>query len=749
LRKTFPELNSSIINPLLAELPQGAYTYNSWLHTMKIGKSVLEFGHCQYQKDVFKYQGGEWDFIAIDELTLFTEFEYRFILSRLRSTKKNMQPNFFASANPGGIGHLFVKRLWISRDFLGKEKPEDYDFIPARVYDNKYLIENDPEYINRLENLPEKQRMAMLDGNWDVFEGQYFCLDKKTEILTRNGFRTYDKISQNDEIATNINGKLNYEKIKKIWKFPYKGEMIKYTTSNGLNFCVTPNHRMLAKARDRKNIINKKFNFIRADQLKGEMVLPRTISWKGKSPKHIVIPKIYCAKKPKMKFLTGDFLEFLGWYLSEGSLVKNSTHAKTSNKYRGLSIAQTKQKECKKIEQLLTKMGLHHQYHGHGIEVSSTSLAKFLLPLGDSFSKYIPREYLEFNTKELERLFLSLMLGDGCKIGNDSWSYFTVSEQLANDVQELATKLNRIAVISKREKDYSIFSYKGKKTKIHASLGYVITISRSSRKNGFITKKFLKRIFYDDIVWCVTTQSGVIFTRREGRCVWTGNSQWNSDIHVTIPFEIPVEWKKIICVDYGFTKPSAVYWLAEDGDGIIFVYKELYGTGMVYSQLAEKIKGMTAESELIHHIVIDPSCMTKDPSSGISLADELREQRIATVIPGNNARLPGWTLIRKLLKPYDHPEANNALKKKAKLIFFSNCVNAIRTLPVQIHDTVRVEDLNSKNEDHACDAIRYGCMSLSSIASMPIKGNVSTGNAGIFSSSKESFSLDDMKWLDK
>jgi phage terminase large subunit len=175
LRKTYSELEKAIIRPLLQEISNTEYTFNSSDHKMVFKNgSTIDFGHCQYDKDVIKYQGAEYDFIAIDELTHFSEYAFKFLMSRLRTTKPGVKPSFFGTTNPGGIGHLWVKRLWIDRDFGAKENPDDYIFYPARVYDNPALIDNDPEYVSRLEALPETERRALLDGDWNVFDGQYF-----------------------------------------------------------------------------------------------------------------------------------------------------------------------------------------------------------------------------------------------------------------------------------------------------------------------------------------------------------------------------------------------------------------------------------------------------------------------------------------------------------------------------------------------------------------------------------------------
>ena len=80
----------------------------------------------------------------------------------------------YLTCNPGGVGHAWVKRLFIDRTYINEEREEDYEFIPSKVYENDWLMKNDPSYIRTLENLPEERRKAMLDGNWDVYDGQFF-----------------------------------------------------------------------------------------------------------------------------------------------------------------------------------------------------------------------------------------------------------------------------------------------------------------------------------------------------------------------------------------------------------------------------------------------------------------------------------------------------------------------------------------------------------------------------------------------
>ena len=90
----------------------------------------------------------------------------------------------YLTCNPGGVGHEWVKRLFITKRYENGENPEDYTFIAARVYDNRALVEQDTGYVKMLENLPEDLRRAWLDGDWNVFAGQYFSeWSEKTHVM--------------------------------------------------------------------------------------------------------------------------------------------------------------------------------------------------------------------------------------------------------------------------------------------------------------------------------------------------------------------------------------------------------------------------------------------------------------------------------------------------------------------------------------------------------------------------------------
>ena len=174
MRRTLPELRENHVRFLLPML-QGVARYKETENCFYFPNgSILKLGYCAAEKDVYQYQGQEWDVICLEEATHFTETQMEFLSTRNRTTRTDFSPRMYYTCNPGNVGHAWVKRLFIDRDYRGTERAEDYVFISANVYDNRALMDADPDYVRRLENLPEDQKRAFLYGDWDVYEGQYF-----------------------------------------------------------------------------------------------------------------------------------------------------------------------------------------------------------------------------------------------------------------------------------------------------------------------------------------------------------------------------------------------------------------------------------------------------------------------------------------------------------------------------------------------------------------------------------------------
>lgn len=177
LRRTYPELRENHINPLRRDLKGIAEYRDSTKEFCFPNGSRIKLGYLQNDADVLQYQGQAYEVIGIEEATQFTEAQYLALTESCRLAgllREPFVPRMYFTCNPGGVGHAWMKRLFIDRDYRAGEDAADYRFIPAKVYDNRFLMEKNPEYVKTLEALPPLRRKAMLDGDWDVFEGQYF-----------------------------------------------------------------------------------------------------------------------------------------------------------------------------------------------------------------------------------------------------------------------------------------------------------------------------------------------------------------------------------------------------------------------------------------------------------------------------------------------------------------------------------------------------------------------------------------------
>lgn len=201
-RRTYPELEANHIRPLLEEFPKLLPYWNDSKKLLSLPNgSSLQFCHCQNEKDVRLYQGREFHDLGIEEAGEWTEAMIRYLLGSNRSSKKGIKARCMLTGNPGGIGHAFLKRLFVERRFNPNEFPEDYAFVQALVDDNQALIINDPGYVRKLDSEPnEALRKAYRYGDWDIFAGQFFTEIRREKHLIKafkipahwNRFGAYD-----------------------------------------------------------------------------------------------------------------------------------------------------------------------------------------------------------------------------------------------------------------------------------------------------------------------------------------------------------------------------------------------------------------------------------------------------------------------------------------------------------------------------------------------------------------------------
>ncbi len=173
LRRTYAELRDNHTRPMQAELSDFC-TYSEVRKTFEFpNSSRIRLGYLDSESDTLQYQGQEYDIVALDEATQFTEYQFHTLKGCLRGSN-NFPKRMYLTCNPGGVGHGWVKRLFIDRQYRAGENPSDYRFIKALVHDNRVLLDKNPDYLSQLESLPPSLRNAWLCGDWGQFEGQFF-----------------------------------------------------------------------------------------------------------------------------------------------------------------------------------------------------------------------------------------------------------------------------------------------------------------------------------------------------------------------------------------------------------------------------------------------------------------------------------------------------------------------------------------------------------------------------------------------
>lgn len=346
------------------------------------------------------------------------------------------------------------------------------------------------------------------------------CYDEDTEILTDHGWQFFRLLSRTDRVMT-----LNPQTRACEWQFPtgyvsdyYDGPMIHFV-NRSTDLLVTPNHRFFVEGVGGKS-------FIKADEILS-----------NRSALRIRIPNLSTGFEGEDNpHISEDMCALLGFYLAEGTAYGNcgGDIKRTKGNYF-VNFAQKPGKKgglkgdvYEKFRLVLDRLGYTYSAYEDRIVIRNKELWQRLLPLGNKYTKYIPKEYKELPRYKLRVLLDWLILGDGSvrkRANNYSLRrvYFTVSKQLADDVMEIAVKCGYGASIKVREQSEPV--YFGTHTAYPAAPLYVVTI-RTSKYKYFCNSKgtFLKDCQYAGNVYCVSVPNQIVLVRRNGQMCWSGNS---------------------------------------------------------------------------------------------------------------------------------------------------------------------------------------------------------------------------------
>jgi MoxR-like ATPase len=376
-----------------------------------------------------------------------------------------------------------------------------------------------------------------------------YCYDDQTRVMTRDGLKFFRDLSDTDELMTlNPHTKqIEYHRPLRRIELPFRGDMLHFS-GKGISLCVSPDHRMYVRATHRTE-----FEFITAADLAEKnwhrYRVKKNGDWSGEEVAQVVIPPsqraqerigiydkvmdlratgmgnkrisdatglhirrveayLYYGKDPRRSyhldnaFDPKDWAEFIGWYVTEGSVFKAHNHR--------ILISQDREKNPEKyarIVALLDRMGLHARQEKTGLMILSAALYDALAPLGKSKEKHLPAEVKNLPKDCLAVLLEAMLLGDG----DGERKFFTASERLRDDFCEVAIKLGYGVSFSRRA---------GSGYAKPENSTWLVHLSDTNVEHHISR---LDRVPYEGTIYCVTVPNHIVMVERDGRMAWCGN----------------------------------------------------------------------------------------------------------------------------------------------------------------------------------------------------------------------------------
>ena len=374
------------------------------------------------------------------------------------------------------------------------------------------------------------------------------CYDNKTEVLTRKGFKFFKDVTFDDEIATlnPITHELEYHKPLAKQEYDFHGKMHHYKNA-GVDLLVTPEHSLYCK-----KLNDKKFKRTISKEIFGRWInFKKDCKWKGKKEEFFYLPEIKnsweCGKNsyrieiyPEKKIPMNLWLEFLGWFISEGNLHKNIR--------AGYKIRITQNyPNLKKIIKLVKQLGYKSFIckNPDRIEFYDKQLYLYLKQFGKAGDKFVPSFIKELSPKQIKIFLEAIFEGDGTHNKKNELScYYSKSKKLIEDVSELLLKIGLGFKFNLRRKD-----------------SYSLTVNHQHLKCT-VNKKHQTIENYQGKIYDLTVPNHIMFIRRNNLSLWSGN-----------------------CLGYG--------------DGINQIHTSTYNASPIYSTLVSDITSSSTTITLV------------------------------------------------------------------------------------------------------------------------------------------------------
>jgi hypothetical protein len=344
-----------------------------------------------------------------------------------------------------------------------------------------------------------------------------YCYSPDTDILTEDGWVNIQEFVEKKlyiKVATlnPNNSRVEYHYPTAYFKLPYKGKLL-HQKGKLVDFMVTPNHRIWARPAWKKSgsgkMNTKTFSLIEASKLPRRVEYMRYFPYEGEKKEYFTIPSYEKKRKnrvsrPPKTFPMNAWLRVFGIYIAEGCIVNDG---------RTVVICQQDKQKRPIIKRWIEDLGYRVTETPISLQFHDVQVASYLKQFGHAHEKFIPKELKNLSKEQLRILLEALLFGDGSvRKGKDAY-YATISERLANDVQEVALKAGFVSTLRQRKDGIFIVSISEKRKTTQPNSG-----DRDNRE----------WVDYEGYVYCIEVSNHIIYVRRNGKPHWNGNCYYGN-----------------------------------------------------------------------------------------------------------------------------------------------------------------------------------------------------------------------------
>lgn len=346
----------------------------------------------------------------------------------------------------------------------------------------------------------------------------WHCFSPDTEVLTDEGWKLFPQLSGSENVLsldkeTDLS---RWSPITKVMSFPFDG-YLNVHEGRRIDFAITDNHRLYAAKQAKPYGTTRTYNLTEYCDLPGQFFIKGRTGWSGTNPATREFPKgMTCSRAHSFDF--GDWAEFVGWYVAEGS----SDDERSKHNEGRICIGQQPGPLSDHIAALMRRMGFSVFQGPTQVSTNATEVARWLrLHCGKGFArKRVPEEIKNASTESINRFLRAHALGDGSPSGH-GYIHYTSSRQLADDLHEMLCKVGRAKTLrcSRRAGSLARFA-----TRESVRTADEWTVSESPSTDPRIHKNEVRKERFVGDVWCLQTPDQVFMVRRNGKPMWSGNS---------------------------------------------------------------------------------------------------------------------------------------------------------------------------------------------------------------------------------